>query len=254
MSKVSVIVPTLNEAGYLGDLLSSLERQDYRDFETIVVDGGSSDRTLTIADAYGARTLVIPGGKEFPSRNAGAALACGQILLFTGADVVFPDNLLGEVVRKFQQPDVLAVAGPGIPADASPVLSLEFAIYNSLRWLFARLPRPLKAFSTSTNLLAVRKSTFEELGGFPPNDVNADGAFGRALCRHGRVVFCFSSVRAFQSSRRMRKMGAVKFNAHFAYVLENFFPFLSATGLMRRLKHESGQSHSVMRKEAYSGR
>jgi len=246
MPFVSVIVPTLNEARCVGDLLSSLERQDYRDFEVIVVDGGSRDGTLGIANSYGATTVLLPNSREFPSRNHAATLAAGDVLLFTGADVVFPDNLLGRIVRKFERSDLLAVAGPGIPIDAPFLLKLEYSIYNFFRYALARMPRPARRFMSSTNLLAVRRSTFEQLGGFI-SDVNSDGLLGRALCDRGRVMFSRSEIKAYMSARRMHEMGFIRFNAHFAYMWENFFPSLSGTSLIKRLKRKSGHSHSRMR-------
>jgi glycosyltransferase involved in cell wall biosynthesis len=245
---ISVIVPTLNEAKYIGNLMTSIEKQNYRDFEVIIVDGGSKDRTTEIVRAFGAKTLLLPQTKEFPSRNAGASLASGEIILFTGADMVFPENVFEKIAEKFQDDNLLAVAGPGIPYDAPLIIQLEFSVYNTLRYVFARLPKPFRQYSASTNLLAVRKKTFEEIGGLTSNDVNADGLLGKKLSSHGKVYFSLIEIRAYQSARRVREMGSIKFNVHFFYVLENFFPFMSKTNLVRNLKNESSKRHSQMRK------
>ena len=246
MAYISVIVPTLNEGKYIGNLLTSLEKQNYQDFEVIVVDGDSGDKTIAIAKAFGAQTIILPKVKEFASRNKAAEISNGEILLFTGADVVFPDNLLGNIVRKFEKPDLLAVAGPGIPFDASRIFKIEFFLYNTLRCFFAHLPRNLRRFSTSTNLLAVRKEAFRAIGGFDPDNVNADGLLGRKLCERGEVWFSYFKVKAYASARRIKEMGAISFNSHFAYVLENFFPFLSNSAFIQNNKRRSGQNHSEM--------
>jgi hypothetical protein len=81
--------------------------------------------------------------------------------------------------------------------------------------------------------------------------VNADGMLGRALCEKGRVYFSRSAIKAYQSARRVRQMGSIKFNAHFLYVLENFFPFLSKTHLINRLKQKSGKKHSEMHRKGH---
>jgi len=253
MPRISVIVPTLNEGRYIGNLLTSLEKQDYRDFEVIVVDGGSTDKTLAISEAFGAHTLILPKCREYPSRNKAAETATGDILLFTGADVIFPEDLLHNIVREFENPKLLAVAGPGIPYDARLTFKTMFFIYNSARWFFAHLPRPFKRFSSSTNLLAVRKEAFEAVGGIDSKgesseyDVNADGMLGKKLCANGLVRFSFFRVRAYASARRITSMGGVRFTIHFLYVLENFFPFLSRSALIRKVKDHSGQIHSQMR-------
>lgn len=250
MPFISVIVPTLNEEDFLGDLMNSLKEQDYSNFEVLVVDGGSKDKTKEIAESYGAQVIDLPNTKEFPSRNAAAKIASGDILLFTGADMIFPCKVVGNIASKFEkdvEKKLLAVAGPGIPYDASTLMNIEFAVYNAMRWFFAQLPKPLKQYSTSTNLLAVRKEAFDEVGGLDPENVNADGMLGRCLCQKGQVMFSQFEIKAFQSARRINEMGSVQFNSHFVYVLENFFPFLSNTRIIKRCKDKSGNNHSKMR-------
>ena len=75
--RISVIVPTLNEEANIGPLLESLKTQHCPPYEVIVVDGGSTDATIAIAETYGARVEVRPGLKEFPSRALGARMATG---------------------------------------------------------------------------------------------------------------------------------------------------------------------------------
>jgi len=106
-------------------------------------------------------------------------------------------------------------------------------------------PRPNKRFSTSTNFLAVRKACFDKTGGFI-SDVNADGIMGRRFSDMGKVKF-FTSMKVFISPRRFLKMGFSRFNFHYLYVLENFFPFLSNTSFIKNLKNKSGSVHSDMR-------
>jgi hypothetical protein len=213
------------------------------------VDGGSTDETVAISNAFGTKVLLLPGVKEFPSRNKAAEIAIGEILLFTGADVIFPDTLLYNTAIKFRDPNLLAVAGPGIPYDTSFVYKLEFFLYNCVRCFFAHLPKPFRRFSSSTNLLAVRKNVFYETGGFDPDDVNADGMIGRKLCNRGKIWFSFFKVKAYASARRIESMGGLTFNLHFIYVLENFFPTLSKTSFIKKIKNGSGNNHSDMRKE-----
>src|SRR4030042_6878 len=83
----SIIIPTLNEESRIERLLKSLQRQSFKDYEIIIVDGGSRDRTAEIAEQYSAKVYVKKGCKEFPSRNFGAEVSNGQVLLFLSADV-----------------------------------------------------------------------------------------------------------------------------------------------------------------------
>jgi glycosyltransferase involved in cell wall biosynthesis len=90
--KISVIIPTFNEEKYLPKLLESLKGQSFADFETIVSDAGSQDRTRAIAEEYGA--LVVHGGMPGVARNAGAKRASGEFLFFLDADVIVPKDFL----------------------------------------------------------------------------------------------------------------------------------------------------------------
>lgn len=246
---ISVIVPTLNEEGSLKFLLESLRRQTWSNFEVFVVDGGSGDKTIDIADQYNAKTVVLNGGAEFYSRNFGASLAKGEILLFTCADIIMPKNLMEKVYEKFEKNHrIVALSGPDIPHDTHLIGKVEYGLYNALRYVASEMPRPFKRFSTSTNFLVVRKKVFEKAGGFNPLDINADGLLGRNLSEIGEVEFCLN-IYVFISARRMNKMGFLNFNRHYFYVLENFFPSLSRTKIMERVKQKSGKIHRKLHEE-----
>ncbi len=96
--KVSVVVPTLNEERDLPVLLDSLKAQTFRDFEIIVGDAGSKDRTRQIAEEHGAR--VVEGGMPGVGRNRGAAVANGEYLFFFDADVSLPADFLANAVNE----------------------------------------------------------------------------------------------------------------------------------------------------------
>lgn len=247
LGTISVIVPTLNEEEDLDNLLSTLADQTFPPLEVIIVDGGSEDVTLSIAERAGARAIVAPGCAEFPSRNVGAALARGSILFFTGADVLLPKTTLESISMRFtSKPQLLAVSGPGVPYGAPLLLGIEYAVYNLLRFLLAQLPKPLRRFSSSTNLLAVRKEVFERLGPFE-DDINADGRFGRKLCEEGETDFAYFGIRALISPRRLESMGFWAFNRHFLYVIENVSAVASRWAFVRSSKAESARAHQRMR-------
>ncbi|KZS73141.1 glycosyltransferase [Mycobacterium kansasii] len=88
----SIIIPTLNVASALGVCLESIACQTFRDFELVLVDGGSTDATLDIANSFapnfGARLVVRSGNDRgvYDAMNRGVSLASGTWLLFLGAD------------------------------------------------------------------------------------------------------------------------------------------------------------------------
>lgn len=99
--RVSVVIPTLNEERDLPQLLGSLKKQTFRDFETIVADAGSKDRTRYLAEEFGAR--VVEGGMPGVGRNRGAAVAQGEYLFFFDADVILPEDFLAKAVQELDE-------------------------------------------------------------------------------------------------------------------------------------------------------
>jgi glycosyltransferase involved in cell wall biosynthesis len=243
---ISVIVPTLNEEKNIQVFMESIDHQPSVNFETLVIDGGSRDGTCKIAEEHNARVVVLPGHGEFVSRNIGAKMAKGNMLLFTCADIIFPKDVFQRIVEKFEDnPQLIALSGPGHPFDAPLLGKLEYAAYDLLRYLLAKLPRPLKRFSTSTNFLVVRKDCFEKTGGFLTDDINADGLMGRELLDMGEVAF-FRDTNVYASGRRIKSMGFIAFNRHYLYALENVFFFTSNFGLTKTWKLNSKMKHRKM--------
>ena len=84
---LSIIIPTLNEENYLPLLLESIKKQNFKSYEIIVADAGSTDRTIEIAKNHGCK--ITSGGLPAKARNQGAKIAKGDLLLFSDADIVF---------------------------------------------------------------------------------------------------------------------------------------------------------------------
>ena len=87
--KISIIIPVLNEAAIIEDTLCQLRLSSEE--EVIVVDGGSRDRTVSLAQAQGAKVICATPGRAH-QMNRGAAVATGEILLFLHADTRLPPN------------------------------------------------------------------------------------------------------------------------------------------------------------------
>jgi glycosyltransferase involved in cell wall biosynthesis len=246
--KISIIVPTLNEEEYIRFLLDSIKGQPYVKSETLIIDGGSKDKTQLIACQYNAKVAVLPGHGEFISRNTGAKMARGDLLVFACADIVFPKNTFQRVVEKFEnRPKLIAMTGPGYHFDASLLGRLEHTAFDFIRFLFSKFPKPLKRFPTSTDFLVIRKGYFEKIGGFAVDDINADGLIGRKLLDMGEVAF-FLETYVYVSARRMKNMGFFAFHKHYLYALENFFYFVSNNSLVNSWKLEARKKHGKMHK------
>src|SRR6266700_4414934 len=89
--RFSIIMPVLNEEAVLEHQLSHLVRRcSHHDCELFIVDGGSADRTIEIAQPF-ARVITAPHGRAI-QMNAGANVATGEVLLFLHADTQLPDD------------------------------------------------------------------------------------------------------------------------------------------------------------------
>lgn len=231
----SVIIPTLNEEKFIGNLLRSLRNQTCKNFEVIIVDGGSFDRTLKIAHEYNVKTIVRPNTPEFESRNIGAKAAEGQILLFTSADVIFPKGTIERLVQEFLKDKCLgAICGPGRLYDAPFWAKIEYSAYYTLLGIWIKTT---KDFHGSTNFMAVTKRVFKKIGGFKER-IDADGYFLNEVGNNTKAKF-ISDLSILISGRRAKKMGFTGFNTHFFYALDAFFPFFRETRLVKALESYS---------------
>lgn len=176
MTRLSVIVPVLNEERVLGQRIAELEALGVG--EIIVADGGSSDGTRAVASAHpNVRLVSAPRGRA-TQMNAGAALATGDVLLFLHADVALPGDAVSQIERALADPTVVG---------------------GALRtWTVADRPTRLGPLLHCDP--AARARAFRELGGFPPIPLMEDLALSRLLGKAGRVRVVPARVRV--SGRR----------------------------------------------------
>jgi len=97
---LSIIIPTYNEEEYLPVLLESIKEQSFNDYEIIVADANSTDKTREIAKEYGC--IVVDGGLPAVGRNNGAKVAKGEYLLFLDSDLKLTEDYLRNVIYEFK--------------------------------------------------------------------------------------------------------------------------------------------------------
>lgn len=121
--KVSVVVCAYNAADTLEDNLASLEKLTYPDYEIILVNDGSRDRTSAIGHAHPrVRVIDIANGGLSAARNVGLAAATGEIVAYTDADTRVDPDWLTFLVQPFLRSDVVGSGGPNVvPADDPPI-------------------------------------------------------------------------------------------------------------------------------------
>lgn len=186
---ISVIVPTLNEAGMIAGALESISRQGGA-WEAIVVDGGSTDRTREVARRY-ARVLTSGRGRA-RQMNAGAMAARGGILLFLHADSRLQPGALAEVRKAVESG---AVGG-------AFRLRLEGGRLYGLISRLASLRARLEGIYLGDHAIFVASGAFEAIGGFRDLPLMEDVDLCRRLKAQGKLVQLGMEVRS--SPRRLQ--------------------------------------------------
>lgn len=199
-TRLSVIVPALDEAGCIGALLADLAPLRAAGHEVILVDGGSSDGTVERASGQVDRSIVGPRGRA-RQMNAGAAAATGEVLWFLHADTRLPAAAAARSVLE-------AVSG-GRPwgrfdvrlSGRQPLLRLVERAMN-LRSCVSRI-------ATGDQGIFVARQLFDLCGGFPDIPLMEDVALSRTLRRHARPA-CLHQPRLQTSSRRWERDGVLR--------------------------------------------
>lgn len=101
MAMISIIIPAYNEEKYLPKLLDSIEKQTYKNYEVIVADANSKDKTKQIAKKYGCK--IVKGGLPAVGRNKGAKAAKGEILLFLDADSKIEKDFIKSALKDIEK-------------------------------------------------------------------------------------------------------------------------------------------------------
>lgn len=207
--KVSVIVPTYHEASGIEAFLRQFEAQTLprSEFEVIVVDGGSTDRTRDTAERFADRVILQASEGIGGARNDGVGVARADLIATTDADCRVPSDWLERIVRHFDDPEVVAVCGPDGPIERSWKARAVFFVVRSL----IRLAAFVGLFGTGGTNSAFRKRAFLGVGGFRNLPHSDDIDLGVRIRSRGRIVydphlFVRLSVRRLERQGYMRTL------------------------------------------------
>lgn len=189
----SVIIPALNEEYYIEECLESLKNQDYKgNFEIIVVNNGSKDRTSLIAEKYGVRVLYERKRGIPYALITGCEKARGDILAFTDADTILPPYWLSRLNELFDSnPNAIGVGGPVKFYDAEKIIGfLTNGVFRPLFFLIAKtIIFPYSPFLIGTNM-AVKKEVYQKSGGFNPRFFfGQDVELCKRIRKYGKIIF-----------------------------------------------------------------
>ena len=222
---ISIIIPTKDEEKYIKKTLKQFLpfKRKYK-LELIVSDGCSKDDTVKIAKKYADRVVLYNKKRKqriSEGRNAGAKSAKGEILIFIDADIRII-NLKGFVEainKKFENQDVVAATVPNSVYPEEEIFSdkIFHFIFNST----IHLSNLLGIGGGRGECQIIRKSIFEDIGGYDRKLVAAeDVELYERLRKKGKIAY-FKGVKVYESPRRFRKSGY--FRTFFIYVINFIF-------------------------------
>ncbi len=167
--KFSVIIPARDAEATIADCLGALLHQQGlthgSDYEIILVDDGSQDKTAQIAEELGVKVIRQPNAGPAAARNTGVEHALGDLVCFTDADCIPTPDWLSQMVAPFNNPDVIGVKGAYLCREKKPVPRFVQQEFEYKYQALAKLP---KIDFIDTYSAAYRKSIFLENGGFDP--------------------------------------------------------------------------------------
>ena len=161
----SVIVPVFDGGASFRLCLSSLEQSEFRDWELIVVDDGSSDDSALVASATADQVLTTSGRLgPAAARNLGAKTASGKVLFFLDADCSVRSDTLGQAAEHFdEEPTLDALFGSYDDSPSAPGLIARF---KNLQHHFVHQNSEEKASTFWAGCGAIRRQAFADVGGF----------------------------------------------------------------------------------------
>jgi len=197
MVRLTIVIPTLNEAAIIVPALQALASLRGRGTEVIVADGGSRDDTVRLAEPLADTVIVVPRGRGAPM-NAAVALGTGDALVFLHADTALPDDadrlIEAALARRAWGRFDLRIAG------RHPLLSLVARMIN---WRSR-----LTGVASGDQAIFVARGAFIAVGGFPDLPLMEDIAISRRLKRLCRPACVTTPV--VTSGRRWERNGVIR--------------------------------------------
>jgi rSAM/selenodomain-associated transferase 2 len=215
---LSVIIPVLNEAETIAHTLQHLQATTV---EIILVDGGSTDNTVEIAQARGVKVILSPEPGRAMQMNTGAKYATGNILLFLHADTQLPKNYLQQVEETLEKPKTIAGAFQLKINSPNPLLRVIEKGVNA-RSRFLQMPYGDQG-------IFLKKETFEHMGGFPNLPLMEDFQLMQNLRKQGKIRL--ASAKVLTSARRWEKLGVIRTTLINQMVIIGYFLGVSPTRL-----------------------
>jgi len=208
----SIIVPTFNEERSIANTLGAIRRQLTQiDYELIVTDDGSTDRTCEIAERYADKVVRLTGKKGTigANRNRGARVAHGEYLVFVDADISIPraNDCFAAIAADFTDHPRLVGMTVKITFAPGEERVIDAIMHGILARVFWFMNSVLRTGAASGEFQAIRRDAFEKLQGYRESlPVGEDNELFWRLSRLGRTRIDLN-LTAYTDSRRIKQLG-----------------------------------------------
>ncbi len=236
--KLSIIIPSLNEAEQIIDTLTPLQALRQRGHEIILADGGSFDNTLELASPLVDYCLQGKAGRG-QQMNHGASVATGDVLCFIHADTRCPDNLdqlLSETLCKSKK----------IWGRFDIRLSSPYWVYRIIEW-FMNKRSCLTGVATGDQGIFICRNIFTKISGFAEFPLMEDIEISKRLRKISRPV-CIHRIPLITSSRRWEKNGILRTMLQMWSLRLRYFLGSSVTALAREYYPQISHAQQTLHK------
>lgn len=207
---ISVVICAYNEEKGISKCIENLKNLDFpkENYEIVVVDNASTDKTSEIAKSLGARVVLEKEKGIAHARQKGSEEARGEIIAFTDADTIVPKNWLKTIAEAFAKDEKLVGFGGTYRINSGSFLS-RFVMNNGMYPLYLFGKIVTGGWILIGPNMAYRKWAFEKTGGFNTSlPQGEDTDISQKLQKFGKVKL-INGFYVYQGGRRFEK-GLVK--------------------------------------------
>ena len=208
MYKISIIIPTYNAQNYLKKLLDEIKIQSLSDYELMIIDSSSRDKTVDIAKKYTDNVIVIPQN-EFDhggTRAKAAQLAKGEILVFLTQDALpYDAYTIENIVKVFENEKIGAAYGRQLSYDDTNLFGKHLRQFNYGEQSYIRSKKDIEKYGLKTAFLsdsfaAYKKSALESIGWFKDGLILGEDTYaGAKLILSGYSLAYVAEAKVYHS-------------------------------------------------------
>ncbi len=198
---ISIIIPMYNSEKTIRECLGHVYNSDYKNFEVIVVDDGSTDNSTKIASKFPCKLIKLKKNKGWSiARNTGAQEAKGEILVFIDSDILIKKRTLNQILASFNEKlNVSLVVGVISKENKYSNFSSQ---YKTLRLHYSYMQMPKHISMTSCQITAIKRGVFEKSGCFDKEyDGVEDTELGQRLTTRGHKIYLNKKIQVMHNQK-----------------------------------------------------